>query len=76
VSSFVILRSHRALLIYIADDVKTTIGGLVSGGFETMFSSAIADIGLLASPESQTIQKGAYDDTMSVYSSLEQAYVR
>ncbi|TID25936.1 Phenylacetate 2-hydroxylase [Venturia nashicola] len=55
-------------------DVKTIIGGLVSGGFETTFASAIAGIGLLASPEGQSIQKRAYDDIMSVYAKPEEAY--
>lgn len=47
---------------------------MVSGGFETTFASAIAGIGLLASPEGQNIQQHAYDDIMSVYTTPEEAY--
>lgn len=56
------------------EDVKTIIGGLVSGGFETTFASAIAGIGLLASPAGQIIQKRAFDDIMSLYTTPKEAY--
>ncbi|TPX09751.1 uncharacterized protein E0L32_009090 [Thyridium curvatum] len=57
-------------------DVKTILGGLMSGGFETIFSTAIIAIGVLASPAGQAIQQQAYDDIMSVYDTPEDAFER
>lgn len=48
----------------------------MSGGFETIFSTAIIAIGVLASPAGQAIQQQAYDDTMSVYDTAEDAFER
>jgi phenylacetate 2-hydroxylase len=46
----------------------------MSGGFETVFATAIIGIGLLASAEGQSIQQRGYDDIMSVYGSVEDAF--
>lgn len=46
----------------------------MSGGFETIFSTAIITIGFLASAQGQAIQKEAYDDIMSVYETPEEAF--
>lgn len=55
-------------------DVKTILGGLMSGGFETLFSTAIITIGMLASSEGQSMQQKAYEDIMGVYESPEEAF--
>ncbi|KAL5341626.1 cytochrome P450 [Aspergillus crustosus] len=55
-------------------DVKTILGGLMSGGFETIFSTAIIMVGMLSSPDGQEIQRKAYDDIMRVYSTPEEAF--
>ncbi|KAL3446366.1 cytochrome P450 [Aspergillus insuetus] len=55
-------------------DVKTILGGLMSGGFETIFSTAIITVGMLSSPEGQEIQRKAYDDIMGIYDTAEQAF--
>ncbi|CAH0051154.1 unnamed protein product [Clonostachys solani] len=55
-------------------DIKTILGGLMSGGFETVFSTAIITIGLLSTPEGQILQQEAYDDLMSAYDSPEEAF--
>ncbi|KAH8664249.1 cytochrome P450 [Xylariales sp. PMI_506] len=55
-------------------DVKTILGGLMSGGFETIYSTAIIAVGMLSTPEGQLIQQKAYEDIMSVYDSPEQAF--
>ncbi|KAL3489963.1 cytochrome P450 [Aspergillus germanicus] len=55
-------------------DVKTILGGLMSGGFETIFSTAIITVGILSSAEGQEIQRKAYDDIMSIYDTPEQAF--
>ncbi|KAL1859421.1 hypothetical protein Plec18170_002537 [Paecilomyces lecythidis] len=55
-------------------DVKTILGGLMSGGFETIFSTAIITIGFLSSVEGQAIQKKAYDDILSIYGTPENAF--
>lgn len=41
----------------------------MSGGFETIISSAIAGIAYLASPEGQLVQKRAYEDIIASYGS-------
>jgi phenylacetate 2-hydroxylase len=46
----------------------------MSGGFETVFSTAIIGIGLLASPEGQAIQQRAFDNVMSIYDSVNEAF--
>jgi phenylacetate 2-hydroxylase len=58
----------------VAVDIKTILGGLMSGGFETIFSTAIAAIGFLSSPEGQAIQQEAFNDVMSVYDTPEEAF--
>jgi phenylacetate 2-hydroxylase len=55
-------------------DIKTILGGLMSGGFETIFSTAIVTIGFLATAEGQKIQKEAYADITSVYDTPEDAF--
>jgi phenylacetate 2-hydroxylase len=61
-------------MLIVVEDVKTILGGLMSGGFETIFSTAIITVGMLSSPEGQEIQRKAYDDIMSVYDTAEQAF--
>ncbi|GKZ72751.1 hypothetical protein AnigIFM60653_011876 [Aspergillus niger] len=55
-------------------DVKTILGGLMSGGFETVFSTAIIAIGVLTTPEGQLIQERAYADILNFYNSPEDAF--
>lgn len=55
-------------------DIKTILGGLMSGGFETIFSTVIITIGMLSTPAGQAMQQKAYDDIMSVYESPEEAF--
>lgn len=46
----------------------------MSGGFETVYSTAIITVGVLSRPEGQEIQQRAYEDIMSVYETPEQAF--
>lgn len=46
----------------------------MSGGFETVFSTAIITIGFLSTPKGQEIQREAYEDLMRVYSTPEEAF--
>ncbi|ROV93505.1 hypothetical protein VSDG_06805 [Cytospora chrysosperma] len=55
-------------------DVRTILGGLMSGGFETVLATAIAGIAYLASPEGQIIQATAYNDIIDGYGSVETAF--
>ncbi|GKZ30915.1 hypothetical protein AbraIFM66950_010652 [Aspergillus brasiliensis] len=55
-------------------DVKTILGGLMSGGFETVFSTAIIAIGILSTRQGQLMQDKAYDDILSAYNSPEEAF--
>jgi phenylacetate 2-hydroxylase len=55
-------------------DIKTILGGLMSGGFETIFSTAIITIGVLSAAEGQSIQEKVYEDLMSVYDTPEEAF--
>ncbi|EXJ83385.1 hypothetical protein A1O1_07007 [Capronia coronata CBS 617.96] len=55
-------------------DIKTILGGLMSGGFETVFSTSIITIGMLSTPAGQLMQQKAYDDIMSVYQTPEEAF--
>lgn len=48
----------------------------MSGGFETVLSTAIVGIGILASPEGQAMQKRAVDEIMGLYPSAEEAFSR
>jgi phenylacetate 2-hydroxylase len=48
----------------------------MSGGFETIFSTAIIAIGVLSSPAGQMMQQMAYEDIMSVYETPEEAFER
>ncbi|KAK4544295.1 hypothetical protein LTR36_004505 [Oleoguttula mirabilis] len=59
-----------------ADDVRTILGGLMSGGFETVFSTTIAGIAYLASPDGQIAQQRAYDDIVQSYGSPTEAFDR
>ncbi|KAJ5108318.1 cytochrome P450 [Penicillium angulare] len=55
-------------------DIKTILGGLMSGGFETIFSTAIITIGYLSSPEGQAVQEKAYSNILSMYETPEEAF--
>jgi phenylacetate 2-hydroxylase len=55
-------------------DIKTILGGLMSGGFETVFSTVIITIGMLSTPAGQLMQKQAYEDIFKVYATAEEAY--
>jgi phenylacetate 2-hydroxylase len=46
----------------------------MSGGFETVFSTAIIATGVLATSQGQDMQQRAYDDILRVYESPEQAF--
>lgn len=46
----------------------------MSGGFETIYSTAIITIGMLSTEAGQDIQQRAYNDIMSVYDTAEQAF--
>jgi phenylacetate 2-hydroxylase len=46
----------------------------MSGGFETLYSTAIITIGMLSTQEGQEIQKMAYEDIMSHYDTPEEAF--
>ncbi|KAI9739059.1 MAG: hypothetical protein M1834_007271 [Cirrosporium novae-zelandiae] len=58
------------------DDVKIILGGLMSGAFETMFSTIIICIGVLSTPEGQAIQQSTYEDIMNTYPTAEEAWKR
>lgn len=55
-------------------DVRTILGGLMSGGFETVFATAIAGIAYLASPKGQLVQQKAFEDIVQSYGSVEAAF--
>ncbi|KAL4791874.1 cytochrome P450 [Aspergillus venezuelensis] len=57
-------------------DIRTILGGLMSGGFETIFSTAIITVGILSTPEGQDIQRKAYEDIMALYDTPEEAFER
>lgn len=59
-----------------SEDIRTILGGLMSGGFETVFATAIIGIGLLASPAGQAIQRSAYADIISYYGTPQEAFSR
>lgn len=46
----------------------------MSGGFETVYSTAIITLGLLSRSEGQEIQKRAYEELMSIYDTPEEAF--
>jgi phenylacetate 2-hydroxylase len=46
----------------------------MSGGFETIFSTAIIAIGILSTSEGQSMQQRAYEDILSVYDTPEEAF--
>lgn len=46
----------------------------MSGGFETVFSTAIIATGVLATTLGQTIQQKAFEDILAAYDSLEEAF--
>lgn len=56
------------------DDVRTILGGLMSGGFETMLATAIAGIAYLASPEGQSVQEKAYSEMIDTSGDVEAAF--
>lgn len=62
------------LTTLIPEDVRTILGGLMSGGFETVLATAIAGIAYLASPEGQYAQETAYKDIIDAYGSAEAAF--
>ncbi|XRM44943.1 hypothetical protein ABZX51_008046 [Aspergillus tubingensis] len=55
-------------------DVKTILGGLMSGGFETVFSTIIMAIAILSTKQGHSMQDKAYSDIMSVYNSPAEAF--
>ncbi|TVY43659.1 Phenylacetate 2-hydroxylase [Lachnellula subtilissima] len=55
-------------------DVKTILGGLMSGGFETIYSTAIITIGMLSTLQGQSMQQEAYEDIMKVYDTPTDAF--
>lgn len=56
------------------DDVRTILGGLMSGGFETILATAIAGIAYLASPDGQAMQEKAYSEMMTIAGNIEAAF--
>jgi phenylacetate 2-hydroxylase len=46
----------------------------MSGGFETVFATAIAGIAFLSSPEGQSTQQKAFQDIVESYGSVEAAF--
>lgn len=46
----------------------------MSGGFETVFTTAIAAIAYLSSPQGQLVQEKAYQDILANYGSVEAAF--
>ncbi|KUJ16402.1 cytochrome P450 [Mollisia scopiformis] len=57
-------------------DIRTILGGLMSGGFETVFATAIIGIAFLASPAGEAAQKSAHADITSNYSTPQEAFER
>ncbi|KXT18666.1 hypothetical protein AC579_2666 [Pseudocercospora musae] len=57
-----------------SNDIKTILGGLVSGGFDTIATTAIAGIMYLASQDGQAVQQKAYDDIVQSHSSAREAF--
>ncbi|KAL3301190.1 cytochrome P450, partial [Colletotrichum asianum] len=55
-------------------DIKTILGGLMSGGFETIYSTVIVTLGALSTPWGQDMQNKAYADMMGSYGSHEKAF--
>lgn len=51
------------------------LGGLLSGGFDTLFTNATMGIAVLSSPIGQKIQRKAYDDLLANYDTLEGAFM-
>jgi phenylacetate 2-hydroxylase len=58
----------------LAADVRTILGGLMSGGFETVLATAIAGIAYLASPEGQAMQEKAYLEMTGASGNVEAAF--
>lgn len=73
-SLFPVPFSLSSLLTPLSEDIRTILGGLMSGGFETIFSTAIITTGVLATPEGQEMQRRAYNDILAVYGTPEQAF--
>lgn len=46
----------------------------MSGGFETVYSTAIITLGVLSTFEGQEIQRKAYAELMDVYGTMEEAF--
>lgn len=55
-------------------DFKTMLGGLMSGGFETLYATTVATIGFLSSAEGQVVQEKAYKDLVANYTSVVEAF--
>lgn len=62
------------LMIALPDDVRTILGGLMSGGFETILATAIAGIAYLASPAGQAAQEKAYFELIGASGDAEVAF--
>lgn len=56
------------------DDVRTILGGLMSGGFETILATAIAGIAYLASPSGQAAQEKAYSEMLDASGDVQTAF--
>ncbi|KAK3047444.1 hypothetical protein LTR09_011192 [Extremus antarcticus] len=55
-------------------DIRTILGGLMSGGFETVYSTAIIALGVLSRSKGQQMQQQAYEEITNVYESEEKAF--
>lgn len=55
-------------------DIQSINVSLVSGGFETVATTGLACLGLLATPEGQAIQDRAYKDLMSCHDSIQDVW--
>lgn len=56
------------------DDVRTILGGLMSGGFETILATAIAGIAYLASPAGQAALEKAYSEMIDASGDIQTAF--
>lgn len=64
----------KLLMTALPDDVRTILGGLMSGGFETILATAIAGIAYLASPAGQAAQAKAYLELIDASGDAEAAF--
>lgn len=56
--------------------MRTILGGLVSGGFDTIANTLVAGIMYLATGPGQEAQQKGYDDIIKAYGSPEEAWSR